>query len=107
MSNNMGKKQWFVVQTLSNQEKKVREAILSQLQLSDSIPVFEVEIPTEKVSEVRNGKKTVTMRKLFPGYILINMALYDENDCIDDNVWYFIRNIQGVIADSLKICNHL
>ena len=68
MSNNMGKKQWFVVQTLSNQEKKVREAILSQLQLSDSIPVFEVEIPTEKVSEVRNGKKTVTMRKLFPGY---------------------------------------
>lgn len=98
MSNNMGKKQWFVVQTLSNQEKKVREAILSQLQLSDSISVFEVEIPTEKVSEVRNGKKTVTMRKLFPGYILINMALYDENDCIDDNVWYFIRNIQGVIG---------
>lgn len=96
--NNKG--QWFVVHTLSGQEGRVRDAISRQLELAESqIPVYEVNIPTERVSEVRKGKKTTTTRKFFPGYILVRMDLYDQDSgVINEQVWYFVRNIQGVIG---------
>lgn len=91
--------QWFVLHTLSGQENKVRENIEKQLKLEDSgLPVYEVLIPTEKVSEVRKGKKTTMTRKYFPGYVLVRMALYHEDNTLDEKVWYFIREIQGVIG---------
>ena len=98
MSNIEEKGKWYVIQTLSNQENKVREAISHQLQLNDSLPIYAIEVPTEKVSEMRNGKKTIATRKLFPGYIMVRMDLYDENGSINDGVWYFVRNVQGVIG---------
>lgn len=94
------KGKWYVVHTLSGQENKVRESILRQLEIeNDDIPVYEVYIPMEKVSEVRQGKKTTTTRKFFPGYILVRMDLYKE-DCkqVDEKVWYFIKDTQGVIG---------
>ncbi len=60
--------------------------------------IFEVQVPTEKVSEVRRGKKTTMQRKYFPGYILVRMNLYDDAGKIDSAVWYFIRETQGVIG---------
>lgn len=90
--------QWFVVHTLSGHENKVRDTILRQLELGDKYPVYEVFIPTEKVSEVRQGKKTTTVRKFFPGYILVRMDLYDEVGMIDEKAWFFIRNVQGVLG---------
>jgi len=92
------KGQWFVIHCLSGHENKVRESILYALKISDSVPVYEVYIPTEKVSEVKNGKKVTTTRKFFPGYILVRMDLYDEMQNINEKVWYFIRNIQGVMG---------
>lgn len=93
-----GKGQWFVVHTLSGHENKVRETILRQLELGDQLPIYEVYIPTERVSEVRQGKKTTTTRKFFPGYLLVRMDLYDGDGRINEKVWYFVRNVQGVLG---------
>jgi len=91
--------QWFVVHTLSGQENKVRESILKQIELDESgIKVYEVLIPTEKVSEVKQGKRTTITRKYFPGYILVRMELYCEDGNIDEKAWYFVRETQGVIG---------
>jgi len=90
--------QWFVIHTLSGHENKVRDTILRQLQNGDQVPVYEAFIPTEKVTEVRQGKKTTTTRKLFPGYIWVRMDLYDELGMVDEKAWYFIRSIQGVLG---------
>lgn len=94
------KGQWFVVHTLSGQENKVKESIERQLQLEGpDFPVYEVFIPIEKVSEVRQGKKTTTTRKCFPGYILVRMDLYPEGvSQVNEKIWYFIREVQGVIG---------
>lgn len=93
--------QWFVIQTLSGKENKVRDALQRQLDSEDAkgVPVYEVSIPTEKVSEVRQGKKYTTTRKIFPGYILVRMDLYQaETAEIDEVAWYFVRNTQGIIG---------
>ncbi|NQT75947.1 MAG: transcription termination/antitermination factor NusG [Candidatus Omnitrophica bacterium] len=81
---------WYVIHTLTGQEDKVRASIESHVQegaLKDK--VFQVLIPTEQVSEVKDGKKKISLRKFFPGYILVQVDL-------DDEAWYKIRNIQGV-----------
>ncbi len=88
--------QWFVVHTLSGHENKVRDTILRQLRLSDRVPVYDAFIPTEKVVEVRRGKKSTTTRKFFPGYILVRMDLYDSQGAVDEQAWYFVRNVPGV-----------
>jgi transcriptional antiterminator NusG len=100
MQENNDKGQWFVVHTLSGQENRVRENIMRQLEIEgDDVPVYEVCIPTEKVSEVRQGRKTTTTRKFFPGYILVRMDLYEpDSHKVDEKAWYFVRNIQGVIG---------
>ena len=72
--------------------------MLRQLELGDQLPVYEVYIPTERVSEVRQGKKTTMTRKFFPGYLLVRMDLYDEDHRINEKAWYFIRNVQGVLG---------
>ena len=76
--------QWFVIHTLSGHENKVRDTILRQLQNGDQVPVYEAFIPTEKVTEVRQGTKRTTTRKLFPGYIWVRMDLYDDLGMIDE-----------------------
>ncbi len=60
--------------------------------------ISEVLIPTEKVSEVKQGKKTTTVRKFFPGYLLVNMELYDDDRALVDKTWYFAQQTPGVIG---------
>lgn len=98
MEEDRSKGQWFVVHTLSGHENKVRETILRQLRNLDSVPVYEVFIPTERVSEVRQGKRITTTRKFFPGYLLIRMDLYDAEGNVDEKAWYFVRGTQGVLG---------
>jgi transcriptional antiterminator NusG len=91
--------QWFVIHTLSGQEQKVKESIEKRIkseEMSDYIQ--EVLVPMEKVVEVRNQKKTVSTRKLWPGYVFIHMVLLDENGRIIEDPWYFIKDTQGVIG---------
>ncbi|MBN2640766.1 MAG: transcription termination/antitermination factor NusG [Victivallales bacterium] len=100
MMDNAEKGQWFVIHTLSGQENRVKESMERQLQLEEEeLPVYEVFIPTEKVSEVRQGRKMTTTRKFFPGYVLLRMDLYDlEDGSMNENIWYFVKNTQGVIG---------
>jgi len=91
--------QWFIVQTLSGQEQKVKESIEKRVKTDEMQDyVKEVLVPMEKVVEVRNQKKTVTSRKLWPGYVFVDMVLLDENNRIIEEPWYFIKETQGVIG---------
>jgi transcription termination/antitermination protein NusG len=91
--------QWFVIHTLSGQEQKVKESIEKRIKAEEMEEyIKEVLVPMEKVVEVRNQKKTVSTRKLWPGYVFIDMALLDEDKRIIEKPWYFIKETQGVIG---------
>ena len=91
--------QWFVVQTLSGHEMKVRTNIEKRLALEEmEDSIFSALVPMERVTEVKLGKKSTINRKFFPGYILVNAALYDEENNIDEKVWTFINNTTGIIG---------
>jgi len=93
------KDQWYVVHVLSGQEQKVRDNIARRIDLEEMGElVFDVLVPTERVSEVKKGKKTETKRKFFPGYIIVNMHLLDEDNDLVDRTWYYIRDTYGVIG---------
>ncbi|QGG96919.1 transcription termination/antitermination protein NusG [Actinomarinicola tropica] len=81
---------WYVVHTQSGYEKKVKqnlEARTTSMNMEDRI--HEVVIPMEDVVEVKAGKKVVSQKKMFPGYLLVRCEL-------DDDSWYVIRNTPGV-----------
>lgn len=84
---------------MAGQEQKVRDSIQRRLKTDEMEPyIREVLVPMEKVVEVRGGKKTVTNRKLHPGYVYIDMVLLDDNLRPLERPWYFIKDIQGVIG---------
>jgi transcriptional antiterminator NusG len=90
--------QWFALHTLSGQENKVKayiEKFKTVEELGDYI--FEVLLPTEIVSEVKNGKKSTKTRKLYPGYVFIQMRLFEEGKLIN-KPWYFVKEVAGVIG---------
>ena len=93
------KDQWFVVHVLSGQENKVRDNIEKRVKKEEmGDVVFEVLVPTERVSEIKRGKKSETTRKFFPGYLIVNMHLLDEENQLIGRTWYFIRETPGVIG---------
>jgi len=95
----MMQKQWFVLHTLTGQENKVRESIKRRLKQEEMEEYIEdVIIPTEKVSEVKKGVRSTITRKFFPGYVLANMALYDESHQIREKLWSFVRETSGIIG---------
>lgn len=90
---------WFALHCLAGQEQKVRDTIQRRLKTDEMEPyINEVLVPMEKVVEVRGGKKTVTNRKLHPGYVYIDIVLLDESRRPLEKPWYFIKDIQGVIG---------
>ncbi len=83
-------KKWYVVHTQTGAEAKAKANLDSRTDLNGMRHLIqEVLIPTEKVSEVREGKKRITERKFFPGYILVKMELTEES-------WYLVRNTPGI-----------
>jgi transcription termination/antitermination protein NusG len=95
----MPQSKWFVLHTLSGQEQRVKESIEKRVKAEEMTEyIKEVLVPMEKVAEVRSGKKTVSTRKLYPGYVFIDMVLLDENNRIIEKPWYFIRDTQGIIG---------
>jgi transcriptional antiterminator NusG len=92
-------KQWFILHALSGHELKVQRNIASRVQQEEMEDLIgEVLIPTEKVSEVKQGKKTTVSRKFFPGYVLINICLYNDDNSFNERAWYFIQNTPSVIG---------
>jgi transcriptional antiterminator NusG len=91
--------QWFALHTLSGQEGKVKtyiEKFKKVEELDDFI--MEVLLPTDVVSEVKGGKKSTKVRKLYPGYVFIQMRLYDEENRVINKPWYFVKEVAGVIG---------
>ncbi|MEM9445606.1 MAG: transcription termination/antitermination protein NusG [Verrucomicrobiota bacterium] len=91
--------QWFAVHVLSGQENNVERYMRKRLpaeELGDYI--HDIVIPTERISEIKRGKKTETDRKLYPGYIFIDMYLYDDDNNMVEPPWYFIKETPGVIG---------
>ncbi|MEW6534926.1 MAG: transcription termination/antitermination protein NusG [Candidatus Auribacterota bacterium] len=84
--------EWYVVHTLSGQEAKVKESMENKIRIEEmGDKIDAILIPSENVSEVKSGKKRISERKFFPGYILVHMEL-------DDDTWYFVKNINGIIG---------
>ena len=99
MTDEQKRSQGYVVQVLSGQENKVFESIKKRLKTEEMGDfIYEVVLPTERVSEIKRGKKTETTRKFFPGYLIVNMWLLDDNKQLVDKTWYFIKDTQGVIG---------
>lgn len=83
-------RQWYIVQTYSGYENKVKTNLdqrVKHMDMTDKI--FEVIIPTEEEIEIREGQRRTVSRKLFPGYVLVQMVM-------DDDSWYVVRNTPGV-----------
>lgn len=90
--------QWYVLHCLPGHEQKVLESI-EKRKVREEVTdlIHQVLIPTERVEEVKRGKRATTTRKFFPGYILINMDLMDEKSQLNDRSWYFIRETPGIL----------
>jgi transcriptional antiterminator NusG len=89
---------WYAVQTLSNQEQKAKKYLDKFIAIEEMEDyVFEVLMPTEVVTEVKNGKKSTKTRKFYPGYIFVKIRLYDDDSKLLQKPWYFVREAQGVI----------
>jgi transcriptional antiterminator NusG len=104
MTEEQKRKQWFVVHVLAGQEMKVRDNLIKRMRTEEMGDfVYEVVLPMERIAEVKRGKKTETTRKFFPGYLIVNMWLFDDprdNDRqpLVDRTWYFIKDTPGVIG---------
>lgn len=84
------KAKWYVVHTYSGYENKVKANIdkaIENRHLEEEI--LEVRVPMEDVVEMKNGSKKTVQKKMFPGYVLINMIM-------NDDTWYVVRNTRGV-----------
>lgn len=91
--------QWFVLHCLPGQEQKVRDSIEKRKAREDVTHlVHQVLIPTERVEEVKRGKRATTTRKFYPGYLIINMDLLDKKNQLIDRSWYFIQETPGIIG---------
>ena len=86
----MAEANWYVVHTYSGYENKVKaniEKTIENRHLEEEI--LEVRVPMQDVVEVKNGAKKNVQKKMFPGYVLINMVM-------NDDTWYVVRNTRGV-----------
>src|SRR5579875_2336013 len=83
-------KQWYVIHTYSGYENKVKTNLESRVQsMGMEDKIFRIMVPTEDELEIKNGKKRVVQRKVFPGYVLVEMIMTDDS-------WYVVRNTPGV-----------
>lgn len=95
------KEQWYALHVLSNKERRTVEN-LKRLFMEDeemaALNQSEPLVPVEKVEEVRNGKKYVQERKLYPGYVYLNFALRRPDGTLNNDAWYKIQAVDGVIS---------
>lgn len=82
--------EWFIVHTYSGQEDRVKRNLEMRIESMDvKDKIFQVVVPTEDEIEIKDGKRKNVQRKIFPGYILVQMTM-------DDQSWYVVRNTPGV-----------
>ena len=85
-------KRWYVIHTYSGYENKVKANLEHRIQSMDmGDKIFQVLVPTEEEIEIKNGKRQAVERKVFPGYVLVEMNMGDDS-------WYVVRNTPGVTS---------
>lgn len=90
MSNNGNNKRWYIVHTYSGYEEKVKKSLEQRIKTMDAEDkIFQVVIPTEDEIEIRGGQRRTVTKKIFPGYVLVEMKMDDES-------WQVVRNTPGV-----------
>src|SRR5690606_18449974 len=83
-------KRWYVVHVYSGMEKSVHKALVERIERADLQEAFgRILVPSEEVVEVKNGKKSITDRRIYPGYVLVEMALTDET-------WHLVKSTPRV-----------
>ena len=86
----VGDRHWYILKVQSNREDSIRETLMRRIQMQGLDKYFgDVVVPKEQVTEFKGGKKRVVWRKLYPGYILVNMLL-------NDDTWYLVRETGGI-----------
>ncbi|MBD5478631.1 MAG: transcription termination/antitermination factor NusG [Lachnospiraceae bacterium] len=87
----MAEANWYVVHTYSGYENKVKANIEKTIENNKHLAeeILEVRVPLQDVVEIKNGVKKTVQKKMFPGYVLINMVM-------NDDTWYVVRNTRGV-----------
>ena len=87
----MAEAKWYVVHTYSGYENKVKANIEKTIENNKHLAeqILEVRVPMQDVVEVKNGVKKTVPKKMFPGYVLLNMEM-------NDDTWYVVRNTRGV-----------
>ncbi len=85
-----GRKGWYVIHTYSGYEDQVAESLKQRVEsMGISDYVFSVMVPTEKQIEIKNGKRNTVEKKIFPGYVMVEMIVTDQS-------WYIVRNTPNV-----------
>jgi transcription termination/antitermination protein NusG len=88
---NLGRR-WYVIHTYSGYENKVKRALERRIESMDmQDKIFRVVVPTMEETEIKNGARKTVPRKVYPGYVLVEMQMTDES-------WYVVRNTQGVTS---------
>jgi transcriptional antiterminator NusG len=83
-------RQWYVIHTYSGYENKVKANLERKIQsMGMQTEIFQVLVPMEDEVEIKDGKRKVTKKKIFPGYVLVEMI-------VNDRTWYVVRNTPGV-----------
>ena len=82
-------KQWFVIHTYLGYEERAKKNLEQRIKSMDSGDVFQVVIPTEEETEVKNGQRREVIKKILPGYVLVQMRMSDQS-------WNLVRNTPGV-----------
>lgn len=83
---------WYVIHAYSGHEEKVKTNLLKRVESMDMHDkIFDVLVPTEDVIEIKDGQRRHVPKRVFPGYILVNMVMTDES-------WYVVRNTPGVTS---------
>ena len=84
------RKEWYILKVQSNREESIKEGLMRRVRAAGLERYFgDCIVPTEMVSEFKGGKKRVTKRKLYPGYLVVHMA-------INDDTWYLVRETTGI-----------
>lgn len=92
MSEDQSNKRWYIVHAQTNFEEYVKKALLERIKLADVEENFgEILVPKEKVVEMKAGQKRESERKLFPGYVLVQMDMNDE-------IWHLVRKTPKVLG---------
>jgi|TARA_Y100001001_G_scaffold141283_1_gene145226 transcriptional antiterminator NusG len=83
-------RRWYIIHAYSGQEDRVKKNLEQRIQTMDvKDKIFQVIVPTEEEMEYKDGQKKTNLKKIFPGYILVQMEM-------DDDSWYVVRNTPGV-----------